>query len=250
MGLAAAGVLGIRLGSEDDAVVGVGVAQDSSFVVSFTEQGYAKRTAVKDFPAQKRYGGGVQAAKISARTGPAAVAAVAGAGDELALVTAKGRVTRLPVETIRNAGRASAGYRSAKDSADPFFEVDKHGLPVLLTVLAGAQKPAQDRDKSKPSGEVPTDGRSTAKGSGRQSQAKSADKTSPAARRKTRVTTARTATGKSRQVGKTAPVTEEQSMDATTSTPASEKATRTQTGRAKQTTTRKRKPASSEPKAK
>jgi [NiFe] hydrogenase small subunit len=62
MGLSAGGVLAVKLGT-DDAVVGMGVIRKGSQVVTFSEQGYAKRTGITSFSAQKRYGGGVQAAK-------------------------------------------------------------------------------------------------------------------------------------------------------------------------------------------
>ncbi|HSR32347.1 MAG TPA: DNA gyrase subunit A, partial [Anaerolineae bacterium] len=85
MGLSAAGVLAVKLGT-DDAVVGMGVVEDDAFVVTFTEKGFAKRTPVKTFPSQKRYGGGVQAAKLTSQTGRLAAAVLAGERDDLALV--------------------------------------------------------------------------------------------------------------------------------------------------------------------
>jgi DNA gyrase subunit A len=136
MGLAAAGVLAVKLGG-DDAVVGAGVVREGESAVIFTEKGYAKRTALRHFPTQKRYGGGVQAAKISSRTGPVTVAALAGEKDTLALVTSKGRLTKLPAKAIHSLGRAAAGYGSRKDTKDRYMDHAKHGPPVLLTVLAG-----------------------------------------------------------------------------------------------------------------
>jgi DNA gyrase subunit A len=145
MGLSAVGVWAIKL-DKDDAVVGTGLVREDAWVISLTEQGYAKRTAIKNFPLQKRYGGGVQAVKLTGGTGSVAVAALAGEKDDVVLATSKGRVTRLPVQAVHLQGRAASGYRSRQDTKEPYLEPDKHGVPVLLTVLAGtkaAAKPAR-----------------------------------------------------------------------------------------------------------
>jgi len=138
MGLAAAGVLAVKL-AEGDAVAGVGLARDDAYVVTCTEAGFAKRTPVLAFPTQKRYGGGVQAAKLTAKTGPVAVAAVAGLDQDVVLTTAKGHVTRLAAKEIQVATRATAGYKTPQDSSEPYLDLAKHGPPVLLAVLPGTK---------------------------------------------------------------------------------------------------------------
>ena len=150
MGLSATGVLAIKLG-KDDAVVGMGVIGKDTQVILFTDKGYAKRTAAKSFPVQKRYGGGVQAIKLSSRTGPAAVAALASEKESLVLMAAKGRVVKLPVKAIRAMGRATAGYRYRLDTKEPYIDPDTHGPPILLTVLAGT-KAAAKRARAKARG--------------------------------------------------------------------------------------------------
>ncbi len=142
MGLTAAGVFAIKL-ADDDAVVGMGVARDDRLVVILSEEGYAKRTAVKDFPSQKRYGGGVQAVKLTSKTGLTAVAAVAEERDDVVLVTSKGRVTKLPVKGFHSQGRPASGYRIRQDTKDRYVEPEKHGVPAMLTVLAGTKAAAQ-----------------------------------------------------------------------------------------------------------
>jgi DNA gyrase subunit A len=141
MGLSAAGVMAIKL-SADDAIVGMGILSDDAFVATLSENGYAKRTAAKNFPLQKRYGGGVQAAKLTSRTGSLAVAALASERDDVVLVTARGRVTRLSVQAIPSQGRAASGTTSRQDTKEPFVEPEVHGVPVLLTVLAGTKAAA------------------------------------------------------------------------------------------------------------
>jgi len=142
MGLSAAGVWAVQMG-QDDAVVGGGVVRDDAWVTLVTDQGYAKRIAIKNFPRQKRYGGGVQAAKLSARTGPVAVAALVGEGQDVVLVTAKGRTTKLPSSALPLQGRATSGSQKRADTREPYFDPAKHGAPVLLTVLAGRKAAPQ-----------------------------------------------------------------------------------------------------------
>ncbi len=142
MGLSAAGVLAVKL-DEDDAVVGMGVVRDGAFVVTLTEQGYGKRVAIRGYPSQKRYGGGVQSVKLTSGTGPVGVAVVAAEGDDVVLTTSKGRVTRLPVQAFHSQGRAASGYRIRQDTKDRYLEPDKHGVPAMLTVLAGTKTTAK-----------------------------------------------------------------------------------------------------------
>jgi hypothetical protein len=153
MGLSAAGVLAVKLGA-DDVVVGMGVVRGDAYVVVFSEKGYAKRTAIRDYPAQKRYGGGVQAARITDRTGPVAVAILASERNNVVLTTSNGQVIRLPAKAIHSMGRATSGKRSRQDTKESLFDPIKHGAPVRLTVLAepkpGAERTrTQDREPKK-----------------------------------------------------------------------------------------------------
>jgi DNA gyrase subunit A len=136
MGLSAAGVFAVKLGS-DDAVVGMGIVRGDAHVVVFTEQGFGKRTHIDSFPAQKRYGGGVQAVKLSERTGPVAVATLAWETDQVALAARTGGATTLPVTAIHALGRATSGYKSRKDTTELYVDALEQGIPSLLTVLAG-----------------------------------------------------------------------------------------------------------------
>jgi DNA gyrase subunit A len=134
MGLAASGVLAIKLGRED-AVVGMGVVGDEAYVAVVSEKGLAKRTPIDDFPIQRRYGGGVKVARLTARTGPVAVAAVVAEQDDLVLVTAKPGLVRLPVSAISVQGRAASGKERRLDTGEPYV-VASEGLPLQLTRLA------------------------------------------------------------------------------------------------------------------
>jgi len=90
MGLNAGGVRGISLG-ERDAVVGMDVVSPRSDVLVFSENGYAKRATLAQYPAQGRAGKGVVSAKIGATSGPLVGAAVVQAETQLVVVTNKGK---------------------------------------------------------------------------------------------------------------------------------------------------------------
>ncbi len=188
MGLSAAGVLAIKLG-KDDAVVGMGVARDSEYVVLITEKGYAKRTATKSFPTQKRYGGGVQAAKLTSTSGKVAVVALAREAQDVVLVTTNGRVTKLPVKAVHSMGRPTAGYRSRQDNKEPYLDPAKHGAPALLSVLAGT-KTAEKRTRA--------DTTSSSGGKNPRTRKAPAQKSSPARSRKKKASS----TGQSRRTKK------------------------------------------------
>jgi DNA gyrase subunit A len=143
MGLGAAGVIGIKLG-EGDSVVGMGVVQDDSFVILFTDRGYGKRTAVDHFPTQKRYGGGVIAAKLTSESGSLAVVTLACEEDQVALATKKGRVVTLPVKAIHPLGRPATGYTRRQDTKESYLEFGQHGEPHLLAVLAKSRLTGQE----------------------------------------------------------------------------------------------------------
>ena len=75
----AGSIRGIRLKGDDRVVGGCAVAHEEIVVIA-TDAGYAKRTAVDEFPVQARGGSGLKAAKIDKARGP--LVAVAPAADD------------------------------------------------------------------------------------------------------------------------------------------------------------------------
>jgi DNA gyrase subunit A len=229
MGLSAAGVLAVRL-DEDDGVVGMGVVRDGAFVVTLTEQGYGKRVAIRGYPSQKRYGGGVQAVKLTSGTGPVSVAVVAAEGDDVVLTTSKGRVTKLPVQAFHSQGRAASGYRIRQDTKDRYVEPDKHGTPAMLTVLAGTKTAAKraraelsaPETSAKP---ARTRASTTKKASGRSSSKAGG---SPPAKKTTRrrSTKSTTSSSKKKEAGTKAPMTSAPSKSKKKPSPAKRKSVR------------------------
>ncbi len=120
MGRAAAGVTGMRLGSGDQ-VVGMemitkrGEAPMGEAMLVVMENGFGKRTYLKEYKRQKRAGKGIKTAKVTKKTGDLVVALVPHPeATEVLAVSAKGQVIRTPMEAISVLGRATQGVRIMK----------------------------------------------------------------------------------------------------------------------------------------
>jgi len=108
MGLGAQGVMGIKPGAADDRVIGMELAQPGADVALVTDAGMGKRTEVKEFPTQGRYGVGVVAAGLAAKQRLAGVGVGTAAG-RFVLVTDKGTARLLKYEVLGRKRRASRG---------------------------------------------------------------------------------------------------------------------------------------------
>jgi DNA gyrase subunit A len=127
MGRQARGVKGIELGDKDY-LVGMTVSGDDGLILSVTENGYGKRTFVKEYRAQSRGGKGVINVKTTEKNGRV-VAIMKVAGDsEIILITAQGKIIRLESSAIRAAGRSTQGVRLIDLEAD-----DKVTAASLIT---------------------------------------------------------------------------------------------------------------------
>jgi DNA gyrase subunit A len=124
MGRVAQGVKGIQLRA-GDAVVGMVVVRRESTLCSVTENGYAKRTPVSDYPSQKRGGLGTITLDVSSKTGPLIAAKELLDGDELMVITASGAAVRLAGSEIPVQGRATQGKRVLGGAGDRVVEVSR-----------------------------------------------------------------------------------------------------------------------------
>jgi DNA gyrase subunit A len=107
VGRVAGGVRGIRV-KGDDRVIGACAAADGELVVIATEQGFAKRTEVDEFPVQTRGGSGLKAAKIDKARGN--LVAVSAAADTLAFLSADACLV-VPGQGVRAASRDGGGSK-------------------------------------------------------------------------------------------------------------------------------------------
>jgi DNA gyrase subunit A len=110
MGRVAQGVKGMQL-RRDDGVVGMAVIRREATLCTVTENGYAKRTPMSEYPAQKRGGLGTITLDVSSRTGPLIAAKELLDGDELMVITASGAAFRVSGGSVPVQGRATQGRR-------------------------------------------------------------------------------------------------------------------------------------------
>jgi DNA gyrase subunit A len=109
MGRGARGVRGMKLG-EGSRVISMLVADaEAKSVLTATENGYGKRTAIAEYPRYGRGTQGVIAIQTSERNGKAVSAALVDEKDELVLVSTGGVLIRTKVSQIREMGRSTQG---------------------------------------------------------------------------------------------------------------------------------------------
>ncbi|MBU0675419.1 MAG: DNA gyrase subunit A [Proteobacteria bacterium] len=114
MGRQATGVRGMTL-NPGDTVVGVVVVDETTeSILSVTENGFGKRTAVDDYPIRNRGGKGVFTIKTSERNGKAIGALQVTDEDEIMMITDGGKIIRTRMETVRVIGRNTQGVNLFK----------------------------------------------------------------------------------------------------------------------------------------
>ncbi len=106
------GVRGILLKGADF-VVSVDVINTETKKADFLtimEKGIGKKTAIRDFPRQRRGGQGVKVAEVKDRTGKVVVSQIVPADtDSVILTSMKGQVVKLPINSVPRLGRATSG---------------------------------------------------------------------------------------------------------------------------------------------
>ncbi len=117
MGRDATGVKGITL-TDGDYVVGAGIVAEGKQLLSVTERGYGKRTALTEYMrlgddgerhAQLRGGKGVKNYNLTAKTGCVAGVAIVDEGDDVMLIENGGVIIRMPVSGINVYKRDTQG---------------------------------------------------------------------------------------------------------------------------------------------
>ncbi len=116
MGRTSTGVRGINL-DEGDFVVGVVCMDpqapdaDKHQVLAVSENGYGKRSAPEDYRQTARGAKGVRTLNITEKTGSLVAIKNVTDEDDLMIICRSGMTIRMPVSTIRIAGRATQGVR-------------------------------------------------------------------------------------------------------------------------------------------
>ncbi len=104
------GVWGIRP-QEGDYIVGVSLVNNDAMLLVAGENGLGKRTKFEEYRLQSRGGKGVITMKVNERTGGVAGALTVRDGDELMLITNKGKMVRTRIAEIRETGRNAQGVK-------------------------------------------------------------------------------------------------------------------------------------------
>ena len=110
MGRATSGVYGMRFNG-DDSLLSMNVVKEDQFLLVATSGGYAKRTAMEDYPVQGRGGQGVLTIQYDRRRGHLVGAEVVAIDDEIFAITSNGGIIRTAAKEVRKAGRQTKGVR-------------------------------------------------------------------------------------------------------------------------------------------
>jgi DNA gyrase subunit A len=140
MGRMAYGVKGITL-KKKDRMVGMVVVKRDTTLLSVTENGFGKRTAISDYRVTNRGGKGIINIKTTERNGKVIAIMEVVTDDELMLITQKGIIIRQPVTQIKVIGRATQGVKLINlDSGDKVVDVAR--------VVKSEEGNGKDQDKA------------------------------------------------------------------------------------------------------
>ncbi|MDD5144664.1 MAG: DNA gyrase subunit A [Candidatus Pacebacteria bacterium] len=129
MGRQAAGIRGIRL-KKGDEVISLDVVRAAKeaekgqkkeiYLLVVSENGFGKRTDVKEYKVQGRGGSGIKTSNITPKTGDLAGASIlTGEEEDLIVISRKGQVIRTQISQIAKLNRSTQGVRLMRlDSGD------------------------------------------------------------------------------------------------------------------------------------
>ena len=127
MGRTAFGVRGIAL-RDGDTAVAMEVLRPGGTILSVTERGYGKRTALNEYRSQTRGGIGIRNIQTGNRNGAVVGVVQVTDDDELMLITQQGKVLRMAARDMRTVGRATQGVR--------LIDIDDDDRAVSIAKLA------------------------------------------------------------------------------------------------------------------
>jgi len=117
MGRGAGGVKGLKL-SKNDVVIGAGAVlaeNKTGKLLVMSENGYGKKTNLKENKIQKRGGSGIKTAKLTSKTGKLITAKILTDDDEeIVAISKHGQVIRTGLNEIPTLGRQTQGVRIMK----------------------------------------------------------------------------------------------------------------------------------------
>src|SRR5216117_4421170 len=117
MGRGAGGVRGIEL-EEGDEVISADVVQEGVTILTVTDRGFGKRTPLEEYRLQGRAGKGIIDIKTGGRNGNVVTMLQVRDGDDILVVTTKGKVIRFHAADVSSQGRNTWGVRIIELDAD------------------------------------------------------------------------------------------------------------------------------------
>ena len=155
MGRTARGVRGMRI-AEDQKLISMLIPEEGSQILTASERGYGKRTAISEFPEYRRGGQGVIAMVCSERNGKLVGAIQVLDGEEIMLISDQGTLVRTRVDEVSSLSRNTQGVtliRLAKDETlvglervqEP-TEIDEEDLDDAAVDAANEQAPDVNED--------------------------------------------------------------------------------------------------------
>ena len=117
MGRTATGVRGINL-QNDDRVVSLIIPRGEGDILTVTQNGYGKRTAVSEYPTKSRATKGVISIKVSERNGKVIAAVQVEETDQIMMITDAGTLVRTRVSEVSIVGRNTQGVTLIRTAED------------------------------------------------------------------------------------------------------------------------------------
>jgi DNA gyrase subunit A len=135
MGRGATGVRGIDV-DDGDEVIAADVVHEGAQILTISERGYGKRTPLDEYRLQGRAGKGIIDIKTGGRNGTVVGMLQVRAGDDVLVITTKGKIIRIHADDVSSQGRNTMGVRIIDLDAD-----DKVGS--IARVEAESSAPAE-----------------------------------------------------------------------------------------------------------
>jgi DNA gyrase subunit A len=136
-GRGAAGVRGIELDEDDQVIAAAVVHEDEGItILTVTELGNGKRTPLDEYRLQGRAGRGIIDIKTGGRNGAVVGMLQVREGDDVLVVTTKGKIIRMPAAGVSSQGRNTWGVRMIDLETD-----DRVGSIARVDAESGAPAP-------------------------------------------------------------------------------------------------------------
>ncbi len=146
MGRTARGVRGMRL-PEGQSIISMLIPERDAQILTASERGYGKRTAMAEFPRRGRGGQGVIAMVSNERNGKLVGAVQVLDGEEIMLISDQGTLVRTRVSEVSSLGRNTQGVTLIKLAKDE-----------ILVGLERVQEPSAEDDEELLEGEEGVEG--------------------------------------------------------------------------------------------